>query len=516
MDPKFAQLMANQYGWSEPSLELGRIACPPEAGQPQKLVEVDVRLPLSLGNRHGLIAGATGTGKTRTLQGMAEQLSLNGVPVFLADMKGDLSGMAQPGAVNPKLQNRCDKLGITFQGREFPVEFLSLTGKHGIPLRATVSSFGPILLSKVLGLNETQQSALAMIFKFCDDRKLPLLDFSDLRAVLTFLTNEGAPELKTYGGLSTASVGVLLRKMIELETQGGDQFFGEPEFDPDDLLRLAPDGRGVISILEIADLQDRPMLFSTFMMWLLAALYRDLPERGDADKPILAFFFDEAHFLFSDASKAFLDQLQQVVRLIRSKGVGVYFVTQTPKDVDPDVLAQLGHRVQHALRAFTPNDAKALKATVATFPMTEFYDLEETLTMLGIGEALITVLNPRGVPTSPAATVLRPPVSVMGPAEAGLMEKLIQSSPLYKKYSTPIDRESARELLAKKMADMPDDEPIAKQPAEEKEEGGVLDTVGNVIKSPLARAIGKEVVRGLFGLLGPTPKRRTRRRTGLW
>jgi hypothetical protein len=444
---------------------------------------------------------------------MAEQLSQNGVPVFLADMKGDLSGFAQPGAMNPKLQDRCKKLGINFQGRDFPVEYISLTGKNGIPLRATVSSFGPILLSKVLGLNETQQSALTMVFKFCDDRHLPLLDFSDLRAVLTYLTGDGAAELKSYGGLSTASVGVLLRKMVELEAQGGDKFFGEPEFDPDDLLRTAPDGRGVISVMEISDLQDRPLLFSTFMMWLLAALYRDLPERGDVDKPILAFFFDEAHFLFEDASKAFLQQLEQVVRLIRSKGVGVYFVTQTPKDVDPDVLAQLGHRVQHALRAFTPNDAKALKATVATFPMTKFYDLEETLTTLGIGEALITVLDPAGVPTSPVTTVLNPPQSLMAPATVELMEKTIRNSPLYKKYSTPIDRESARELLARKMADLPDDEPVSRP--QQKEEGGMLGTVVGVMKSPLGRAIGKEVVRGVFGLLGGTPTRR-RRRTGLW
>jgi len=513
MDAKFAELIGAQYGWMEPSLELGRAVYPPETGQPQTLAEIDVRLPLALGNRHGLIAGATGTGKTRTLQVIAEQLSQNGVPVFLADIKGDLSGLAQPGAMNPKLQDRCNKLGINFLGKEFPVEYLSLTGKNGIPLRATVSSFGPILLSKVLGLNETQQSALTMVFKFCDDRRLPLLDFSDLRAVLTHLTGDGAAELKTYGGLSTASTGVLLRKMVELETQGGDKFFGEPEFDPDDLLRTGPDGRGIISVLEIADLQDRPMLFSTFMMWLLAALYRDLPERGDVDKPILAFFFDEAHFLFEDASKAFLQQLEQVVRLIRSKGVGVYFVTQTPKDVDADVLAQLGHRVQHALRAFTPNDAKALKATVATFPITKFYDLEETLTTLGIGEALITVLDPRGVPTSPVVTVLRPPLSVMGPAAPDLIEKIIHSSPLHKKYGTPIDRESARELLARKMADIPDDEPIEKSPPEE---GGVFGAVAGVINSPLGRALGKEVVRGVFGLLGGTPTRRRRRRGILW
>lgn len=515
MDPKFDQLLGPQYGWKEASLDLGRAVYPPEAGQPQTLANIPVRLPLALGNRHGLVAGATGTGKTRTLQLMAEQLSANGVPVFLADIKGDLTGLAQPGAMNPKLQDRCTKLGYNFQGRGFPVEYLSLTGKNGIPLRATVSSFGPILLSKVLELNETQQSALAMVFKFCDDRRLPLLDFSDLRAVLTYLTGDGAAELKTYGGLSTASVGVLLRKMIELESQGGDKFFGEPEFDPDDLLRLAPDGRGVISALEISDLQDRPLLFSTFMMWLLAALYRDLPERGDVEKPILAFFFDEAHFLFNDASKAFMQQLEQVVRLIRSKGVGVYFVTQTPKDVDPDVLAQLGHRVQHALRAFTPNDAKALKATVATFPITKFYDLEETLTTLGIGEALITVLDPRGVPTSPVATVLNPPQSLMAPAPPELMEKTIQNSPLYEKYSTPIDRESARELLARKMADIPDDEPIEKRKSPAAKEQGVFGAVVDAIDSPLGRAIGKEVVRGVFGLLGGTPTRR-RKRGLLW
>jgi len=514
MDIKFDQLLGVQYGWKEASLNLGRAVYPPEVGQQQTLTNVQVRLPLPLGNRHGLIAGATGTGKTRTLQLMAEQLSQNGVPVFLADIKGDLSGFAQPGAMNPKLQDRCNKLGLTFKGRDFPVEYLSLSGKNGIPLRATVSSFGPILLSKVLGLNETQQSSLTMVFKFCDDRQLPLLDFSDLRAVLSYLTGDGENELKDYGGLSKASVGVLLRKMAELEAQGGDKFFGEPEFDPDDLLRTAPDSRGVISALEISDLQDRPLLFSTFMMWLLAALYRDLPERGDVDKPILAFFFDEAHFLFEDASKAFLQQLEQVVRLIRSKGVGVYFVTQTPKDVDPDVLAQLGHRVQHALRAFTPNDAKALKATVATFPITKFYDLEETLTTLGIGEALATVLDPRGVPTSPVVAVLNPPQSLMAPAPPELMDKIIHDSPLYKKYATPIDRESARELLARKMVDLSDDEPIEKSKSAPQQEEGMLDKVAGVINSPLGRQIGREVVRGVFGLLGGTPTRRRRR--GLW
>ncbi|MGH7538944.1 MAG: helicase HerA-like domain-containing protein, partial [Gemmatimonadales bacterium] len=355
-----------------------------------------VTVPLGMLNRHGLIAGATGTGKTKTLQLMAEQLSAAGVPVFLADVKGDVSGIAVPGEPNDRITQRATDTGFAWQPTGFPVEFLSLSGKRGAQLRATVSSFGPLLLAKVLGLNDTQASVLSLVFKYCDDKGLLLLDFADLRAVLQHLTGAGKGELTDYGGMSTATVGVLLREMVELEQQGAEEFFGEPEFDLDDLMQIDRDGRGLVSVLELTDVQDRPALFSTFMMWMLARLYHDLPEVGDPDKPKLVFFFDEAHLLFEDASKAFLDQVQQVVRLIRSKGVGVFFVTQNPKDIPSDILGQLGHKVQHALRAFTPEDDAALKAAARTFPKTEYYDVQQTLTSLGIGEAFVTALTPRG------------------------------------------------------------------------------------------------------------------------
>jgi DNA helicase HerA-like ATPase len=326
-----------------------------------------VKVPVAMMNRHGLVAGATGTGKTRTLQLLAEQLSVAGVPVFVADIKGDLSGLAVPGQSNEKIAGRAGDIGWPWAAAGVPVEFVSLTGVLGVQLRASVSSFGPLLLGKSLSLNETQTSVLTLVFKYADDNQLPLLDLTDLRAVLQFLSSdEGKPALESYGGMSKATVGVLLRKLVELEAQGADRFFGEPEFDVADMLRTTSDGRGVVTCLELADAQDRPALFSTFMMWLLAELYHNLPEVGDLPKPKLVFFFDEAHLLFDDASKAFLDQIQRVVRLIRSKGVGVYMVTQTPKDVPEEVLAQLGNRIQHALRSHTPNDDKALKATVRT------------------------------------------------------------------------------------------------------------------------------------------------------
>ncbi|HVX88854.1 MAG TPA: helicase HerA-like domain-containing protein, partial [Gemmatimonadales bacterium] len=343
------------------------------------VTEPKVRLPLAMMNRHGLIAGATGTGKTKTLQLIAEQLSGQGVPVFVADLKGDLSGIAMPGEAGPRITERATSVGYEWKPAGSPVEFVSLTGKLGVQLRATVSSFGPLLLAKVLELNDTQESVLTLVFKFCDDQGLPLLDFKDLRSVLQFLTSdEGKPALAQYGGMASTTVGVLLRKMIELETQGAEQFFGEPEFDVRDLLHVGNDGRGVITCLELADVQDKPRLFSTFMMWMLAELFQNLPEAGDLDKPKLCFFFDEAHLLFADASKAFLEQVQQVVRLIRSKGVGIYFITQSPKDVPDEVLGQLGNRVQHALRAHTPDEEAALRAAVRTFPKTGLYDLQAT------------------------------------------------------------------------------------------------------------------------------------------
>ncbi|MEO5579461.1 MAG: helicase HerA-like domain-containing protein, partial [Gemmatimonadaceae bacterium] len=407
-----------------------------------------VTVPISMINRHGLIAGATGTGKTRTLQLLAEQLSQAGVPVFISDIKGDVSGMGSPGEASDRITNRAKETGFPWKAADFPVEFLSLTGAKGAQLRATVSSFGPLLLSKVLQLNATQSSVMALVFKYCDDKKLLLLDFSDLRAVLQYLTDEGADELKSYGGMSKATVGVLLREMVELEQQGAEAFFGEPEFDINDLMQVERDGRGLISVLELQDVQDKPDLFSTFMLWMLATLYNELPEVGDIDKPKLVFFFDEAHLLFKNASKGLLDQVQQVVRLIRSKGVGVFFVTQSPKDIPEEVLAQLGHRVQHALRAFTPDDDKALRAAARTFPKTPFYDVEETLTTLGIGEAFVTVLTPRGVPTQPFATRLIPPASMMSPMADGEFANRVAKSRQVQEYATPLDRESAREMLA--------------------------------------------------------------------
>jgi DNA helicase HerA-like ATPase len=529
-----------------------------------------VHLPLSMMNRHGLIAGATGTGKTKTLQLLAEQLSAAGVPVLVSDVKGDLSGIAAPGESSDRVRQRATETGYSWQANGFPVEYLSLTGKLGAQLRATVSSFGPLLLAKVLGLNETQTSVLTLVFKYCDDKGLLLLDFPDLRAVLRYLADEGADELKDYGGMSKATVGVLLREMVELEQQGAEDFFGEPEFDLDDLMRTAPDGHGLISVLELRDVQDRPAMFSTFMLWMLARLYGQLPEVGDVDKPKLVFFFDEAHLLFDNASKTLQQQIEQTVRLIRSKGVGVFFVTQSPKDVPPDVLGQLGHRVQHALRAFTEDDEKALKAAARTFPKTKLYDLEETLTTLGIGEALVSTLTPNGVPTPPFATRMVPPASRMGPLTDAELQQRLAASEQVRHYAEDIDRQSAREMLEQRVsgaAAPPPQQPqqpqagappIPQQPqqhqysyqrqaAEEaahpptysyqggsrpapppppppppppqprgrgrapKEEPGMFE---QVLKSPMARSVATQVTRGLMGALLGTGSRR--RRGGLW
>jgi DNA double-strand break repair helicase HerA and related ATPase len=480
--------------------------------------EARVRVPLGMMNRHGLISGATGTGKTKTLQVLAGQLSTAGVPVFLADLKGDLSGLAVPGVPDPKVADRAKSVGIPFTPTAYPVEFLSLTGTHGIQLRATVSSFGPLLFARVLGLNDTQQSVLALVFKYCDDKGLLLLDLADLKAVLSHLSGPGTAELADYGGMSKPTVGVLLRKMTELEQQGADRFFGEPEFEVEDLLRIDDQGRGVIAALELSDIQDRPALFSTFLMWLLASLYRELPEVGDPEKPKLVFFFDEAHLLFEDASKAFLSEVEQVVRLIRSKGVGVFFVTHTPKDVPPNVLAQLGNRVQHALRAFTPDDEKALRATANTFPRSEFYDIPKTLTSLGIGEALVTVLTPRGTPTPVAATLLAPPLSLMGPIPPPEMEQRIARSPWNAEYGKAIDRESAREQLEararggrEEAAEVPAGSPRSRPGAEP---ATVVEQLGKALGSPAGRTLQRELVRGLFGVLGI--RTGTRRRRSSW
>ncbi len=514
-DDALAAEIRDGYAFSGPAIQFGA-AVVDGVTHP----EARVQIPLAVMNRHGLVAGATGTGKTKTLQLMAEQLSGNGVAVFLADIKGDLSGIATAGTSNPKIEARAHDIGQEWVGTAYPAEFLSLGGQGtGAPIRATITSFGPTLLSKVLGLNETQESSLGLVFHYADQHGLALLDLKDLRAVISFLnSDEGKAELTDLGGLSKATAGVILRELIAFEDQGADVFFGEPEFDTKDLLRTASDGKGIVSVLELPAVQDRPALFSTFLMWLLADLFHDLPEVGDLDKPKLVFFFDEAHLLFDGASKAFIDAIQQTVRLIRSKGVGVFFVTQSPKDVPNDVLAQLGNRVQHALRAFTPDDAKALRAAVSTYPHTA-YDLEKLLTQLGTGQAVITVLSETGAPTPVAWTMMRAPQSLMGPSDDALVKQLVASSPLAAKYAATLDRESAYEILQKRLqqapaAPAPGQAPAPSAPSSqssapaprraEKEDPGLVQTVvkSTAFKSMLRSAgtvIGREITRSIFG-----------------
>jgi DNA helicase HerA-like ATPase len=447
-----AQQIAAGYAVGGQALELGTVVVDGVV-DPTALV----RIPLATVNRHGLVAGATGTGKTKSLQVIAEQLSAAGVPVVMADVKGDLSGLAQPGVANDKTTQRATDTGDSWTPTAFPVEFLSLgTEGVGVPVRATITSFGPILLSKVLGLNATQESTLGLIFHWADQKGLLLLDLKDLRAVIQFLTSdEGKPELKNLGAVSPATAGVILRALVNLEAEGADTFFGEPELEPKDLMRLDAQGRGVITLLELGAQAARPVMFSTFLMWVLADLFTELPEIGDVDKPKLVFFFDEAHLLFTDASKAFLEQVEQTVKLIRSKGVGVFFCTQLPTDVPNNVLSQLGARIQHALRAFTPDDQKALTKTVRTYPKTDVYDLEKALTSLGIGEAIVTVLSETGAPTPVAWTRMRAPRSLMGAIGDAAISAAAKASPLQAEYGQTVDRESAYERLTAKVAAAP-------------------------------------------------------------
>ena len=496
-----AQEIAAGYVTEGSAIELGTVVVDGQVDPAAR-----VRIPLSMFNRHGLVAGATGTGKTKTLQGLAGQLSDAGVPVVMADIKGDLSGMARAGEADDKLTRRATDTGDDWQPTAYPVQFLSLgTGGTGVPVRATITSFGPILLSKVLGLNDTQESTLGLIFHWADTNGLPLLDTKDLRAVITHLTSDqGKADLAGIGGVSSSTAGVILRALSNLDAQGGDEFFGEPELAVGDLIRRT-DGKGVVTLLELANLQARPALFSTFLMWLLAELFQELPEAGDLDAPKLVFFFDEAHLLFGDASKAFLEQIEQTVKLIRSKGVGVFFCTQLPTDVPNDVLSQLGARVQHALRAFTPDDQKALSRTVRTYPETAHYDLEKALTSLGIGEAIVTVLSEKGAPTPVAWTRLRAPRSLMDTIGDEAIRSAAQSSELNGRYGGTVDRESAYELMARRQADAPAEQ-REERPRErrEKEEPSFAEQVmGNsAVKSffrSAASALGREITRGLFG-----------------
>jgi DNA helicase HerA-like ATPase len=473
-----------------------------------------VKVPLRTMNRHGLICGATGSGKTKTLQVLAEQLALNGVPSLLMDVKGDLSGLAAPGAANEKIEARHAKLGIPFVAQGMPVELLSLSKEPGARLRATVSEFGPVLLGRILELNDTQQSVLALIFKYCDDHGLPLLDLKDLRRMLQFVSDEGKDDIrKVYGQVSGATVNIILRKLIEIEQQGADRFFGERSFDVNDLLQLR-DGKGVVHIVRLTDIQDKPRLFSTFMLCLLAEIYSTFPEVGDAEKPKLVLFIDEAHLIFNTATKALLEQIETIIKLIRSKGVGVYFCTQAPSDVPEGVLGQLGLKVQHALRAFTAKDRTTIKKTAQNYPITPFYDVEELITSLGIGEALVTALSEKGTPTPLAHTLLRAPVSRMDVLSPLEIDGLVARSQLARIYNEEIDRESAFEILERRMQGKAEEETIAPKPkpVAPKPEPSTFE---KVTKNTMARQVGntivRELTRGLLGVLGIRTAARRRR-----
>lgn len=418
------------YAVEGPALELGVLV------DGEAVPDAPVRVPVGMLNRHGLVAGATGTGKTRTLQVMAEQLSALGVPVFAPDIKGDLSGVAVAGQPSEKLVARCAGIGQQWAGAASPVEFMTLGGLGaGLGLRTSVASFGPVMLAKVLGLNETQESSLTLVFHWAERSGRPLVTLADLRAAVQHLTSpEGKADLTELGGLSKATAGVILRELVVFADGGADVFFGTPEVRVTDLIRTAPDGRGIISLLEVPTVQDRPELFSTFLMYLLTRLFAELPEVGDPEKPVMVFFFDEAHLLFRDASKDFLEVIERTVRLIRSKGVGIIFVTQAPQDIPSAVLAQLGSRVQHQLRAHTPDAAKALRETVSTYP-TSTYDLEKVLTSLPTGEAIVTVMDPDGAPTPVAWTRLRAPQGSMDPAPPEVVQQIVAASPLAADYA---------------------------------------------------------------------------------
>lgn len=460
----------------------------------------DVILPLKTMNRHGLIAGATGTGKTKTLQLITECLSDASVPVLVLDIKGDLSGIAAAGVINDKIKDRYSKLGAAYTPAAYPVEFLTLSNQKGVRLRATVSEFGPVLLSKILELNDTQEGLVAIIFKYCDDSKLPLLDLKDFIKVLQYISNEGKDEIeKSYGKIATTSTGTILRKVIELQQQGADIFFGEKSFEVNDLMRIADDGRGIISILRVTDLQDKPKLFSTFMLQMLAELYASCPEEGDLDKPKLVMFIDEAHLIFQEASNALLQQIETIVKLIRSKGIGIFFCTQNPMDVPASVLAQLGLKVQHALRAFTAADRKVIKQTAENYPETTFYKTEDLITQMGIGEAFITLLNEQGVPTPLVHTMLLSPRSRMDILSDAEIDAVVGKSKLIGKYNQAIDSQSAYEILTQKLEDAAKKTTDAQDDKKTKAEPGFFD---NPIVKQVGRTAASVITRSLLGALG--------------
>jgi DNA helicase HerA-like ATPase len=468
----------------------------------ETLPNAHVKIPLKTLNRHGLIAGATGTGKTKTLQIVAENLSDKGIPVLLMDLKGDLSGLAQPGEQNAGIDERHAKIGFPYQAKKFPIEILTLSEQEGVRLRATVSEFGPILLSRILDLTDTQQGIVAVIFKYCDDNQLPLLDLKDFKKILQYATNEGKEEFQeSYGRVSTASTGAILRKIIQLEQQGADLFFGETSFDVNDLTRIDKDGKGIINVIRLTDIQDRPKLFSTFMMSLLAEVYDTFPEQGDSDRPELVLFIDEAHLIFNEATDALLDQIESIIKLIRSKGIGVYFVTQNPTDIPNAVLSQLGLKIQHALRAFTAKDRKAIKLTAENYPLSDYYDTAKVLTSLGIGEALITALDEKGRPTPLAATMLRAPMSRMDILSDQELKELLAKSQLSSKYNQTVDRESAYEILNKKI-EISQHEEVQQQAREEQSKQRRSSTRSSTRMNPVVKVLTSATfIRGVMGIL---------------
>ncbi len=470
-------------------------------GEP--LADALVKIPLKTLNRHGLIAGATGTGKTKTIQVLSEQLSSFGIPVLMMDIKGDFSGIAKEGEEKPFISERHAKINIPYQTASFPVELLTLSEQNGVRLRATISEFGPVLFSRILDLNDTQTSVVSVIFKYCDDNKIPILDIKDIKKVINYITEEGKEEITAnYGKISTSTTGIILRKIIELEQQGADLFFGEMSFDINDLMRIDENGKGYVNIMRLTDIQDKPKLFSTFMLSLLAEIYQQMPEKGDLDQPELVIFIDEAHLIFNEASKTLLNQIETIIKLIRSKGIGIYFITQNPMDIPSGVLAQLGLKIQHALRAFTAKDRQAIKQTAENYPLSEYYKTDEVLTSLGIGEALVTALNEKGIPTPLAATMMRAPMSRMDVLTESEIQEINNKSKLAKKYSELIDRESAYEMLNKKIAV---DEQQASQEVQEqatqKEESKGPSTASVVGKSVLKVLTSATFIRGAFGIL---------------
>jgi len=489
---EFVDLIAQGYKSKGESITLGAAMLGDET-----LTGSLVNIPLKTINRHGLISGATGTGKTKTLQVFAENLSEKGIPVLLMDLKGDLSGLAKPSPGHPKIDERHEKIGIPFNANKFPVEILTISEQDGTRLRATVSEFGPVLLSRILGLSEVQEGILAILFQYCDDRQMGLLDLKDLKKVLQFATQEGKTEIEsTYGRISTASTGSILRKIVALEQQGAKMFFGERSFEVKDLCRLSDDGRGVISVLRLTDIQDKPQMFSTFMLQLLAEIYSSFPELGDSDRPELVLFIDEAHVVFDNASKSLLDQLESIVKLIRSKGIGIYFVTQNPKDIPSDILSQLGLKIQHALRAFTAKDRKAIKLAAENYPDSDFYETSKVLTELGIGEALVSALNEKGIPTPLVKTMLRAPMSRMDVLTDNELEQLIAKSDIASRYNEEIDSESAYEILNKKI------QSAQKEVEEKKKTTSKSKSTSRKKINPMIKVITSATfIRGVFGIL---------------